>query len=132
MRKSLTIGIAVLLLGSSAALAQYQGDNRGGEQQHGYNEYQAPATNTYEDRRGYEGRRDFDQNRQAYDTPDTPHWSRGDRLPHDFAENNHVSDWQSRHLRRPPRGYHWVRSGNDYALAALATGVISQIVRASR
>ena len=30
--------------------------------------------------------------------------------------------------RRPlsPRGYHWVRSGDDYVLAAIATGVILQ------
>jgi Ni/Co efflux regulator RcnB len=103
MRKHITLGFAVLLLSSSAALAQYQDQQRGrGEQ------YQSGS-----------------ENRQV---SDTPHWSRGDRLPQDFAKTNHVSDWQNQHLRRPARGYHWVRSGNDYVRATLGNGVIAEVV----
>ena len=56
---------------------------------------------------------------------------RGDRLPAESRRRQYVvSDWQSRHLSAPPRGYHWVRTGDDYVLAAIATGVILQLMLA--
>ncbi len=60
----------------------------------------------------------------------TPRWSRGDRLPNQYRQKQYyVSDWQQHGLRRPPRGYHWVRDdNNDFFLAAIATGVIMTIV----
>jgi Ni/Co efflux regulator RcnB len=39
-----------------------------------------------------------------------------------------VDDWRGRHLSAPPRGYQWVQAGGDYVLAAIATGVILQIL----
>ena len=39
-----------------------------------------------------------------------------------------VSDWKLRHLSAPPRGYHWVQADDRYVLAAIATGVIADIV----
>lgn len=30
----------------------------------------------------------------------------------------------------PPRGYHWVQTGADYVLVAIATGIILQIILA--
>ncbi len=42
-----------------------------------------------------------------------------------------VSDWSRRGLRTPPRGYQWVREGNnsgDYLLVAAATGIIASIL----
>ncbi len=32
------------------------------------------------------------------------------------------------HLRQPPRGYHWVQSGSDYLLVAVATGLIASAI----
>ena len=37
-------------------------------------------------------------------------------------------DYRSHHLRHPPRGYRWVQVDNNYMLAAVATGLIAQIV----
>ncbi len=55
-------------------------------------------------------------------------YHRGDRLP---AENRHrqyvVNDWRSHRLSAPPRGYHWVQTGGDYVLVAIATGIILQL-----
>ena len=35
----------------------------------------------------------------------------------------------NRSLRQPPRGYHWVRNdGGDYLLAAIAGGLIAQVI----
>jgi Ni/Co efflux regulator RcnB len=39
-----------------------------------------------------------------------------------------IRDWKARHLRRPPRGYHWVSVNGDYVLAAIATGVIADLL----
>ena len=56
-------------------------------------------------------------------------YHRGDRLPAaEHSKRYEVNDWHSRNLRQPPKGQHWVRSGNDYVLAAIATGVIADIV----
>jgi Ni/Co efflux regulator RcnB len=56
-------------------------------------------------------------------------WHRGDRLPSRYRSNQYVvNDWRDHHLRPPPRGYHWVQSGGDYVLAAIATGVIADLI----
>lgn len=61
-------------------------------------------------------------------------WGRGDRLPREYWSRNYeIRDWQRYRLRRPPRGYHWVRTGTgDFVLATIATGVIAQIIANSR
>jgi Ni/Co efflux regulator RcnB len=36
-----------------------------------------------------------------------------------------VTDYRTRHLREPPRGYHWIRDeDNNFLLVAITTGVI--------
>lgn len=57
-------------------------------------------------------------------------WSRGDRLPDQYRQSRYfVDDWQQHGLRRPPRGYRWVRNDdNDFFLALLVTGVIIEVV----
>ncbi len=53
---------------------------------------------------------------------------RGDRLPPQFHQSQHVvSDWREHQLRQPPRGYHWVQSGNDFMLVAITSGIIDSI-----
>lgn len=61
----------------------------------------------------------------------TPRFSRGDRLPDQYRQNNQyfVSDWQQHGLRQPPGGYRWVRDdNNDFFLALIATGMITEVV----
>ncbi|MES2262218.1 MAG: RcnB family protein [Pseudomonadota bacterium] len=54
---------------------------------------------------------------------------RGQRLSQEYRDNRYVvNDWRARRLSAPPRGQHWVRAGNDYVLAAIATGVIAQVL----
>ncbi len=58
-----------------------------------------------------------------------PHWSRGDRLYRDYRGSKYyVNDWRRYNLRRPPRGYRWVRVDNDYILVAITTGIIMDII----
>lgn len=54
---------------------------------------------------------------------------RGGRLPDRYRTHQYVvNDWRTHHLRPPPRGYHWVQTGGDYVLAAIATGVIADLI----
>lgn len=54
---------------------------------------------------------------------------RGQRLSKEYRDKRYVvTDWRARHLSAPPQGHHWVRAGNDYILAAIATGLIAQVL----
>lgn len=56
-------------------------------------------------------------------------WKRGDRLPRGYYAPRYVIHHHHvYHLRRPPHGYHWVRVGNDAVLAAVATGLIMEVI----
>jgi Ni/Co efflux regulator RcnB len=59
----------------------------------------------------------------------TQHWHRGARLPASYyAPRYIVNDYGYYGLRRPPRGHCWVRVNGDVVLAALASGVIVEVV----
>jgi Ni/Co efflux regulator RcnB len=54
---------------------------------------------------------------------------RGGRLPTEYRSRQYVvNDWRGHQLSAPPRGYHWVQTGGDYVLVAIATGVIMQLL----
>ena len=58
-----------------------------------------------------------------------PRWSAGDRLPNQYRHpQSYVDDWNRRGLRRPPKGYRWVRYEDNFFLVAIATGVILETV----
>lgn len=54
---------------------------------------------------------------------------RGDRLPPEYWSHHYVvNNWREHRLSPPPRGYQWVQNGTDYALVAIGTGVIMQLI----
>jgi Ni/Co efflux regulator RcnB len=54
---------------------------------------------------------------------------RGERLPAEYRHKQYVvNDWRGHHLSAPPHGYHWVQTGADYVLVAVATGIIAQLL----
>lgn len=55
-------------------------------------------------------------------------WSYGQRLPSYYTQGYVVNDYSRYGLRAPPRGYHYVRSGNDVVLAAVAGGLITAVI----
>ena len=59
------------------------------------------------------------------------HWQHGQRLDNRYGAYQEV-DWRSHHLAAPRRGYHWVRSGDDYVQAALVGGLIATAIAATR
>ena len=60
-----------------------------------------------------------------------PHhnWYRDSRLPSEYRSHRYVvEDWPRHRLSAPPAGYHWVQTGSDYLLVAIATGAIAQLL----
>ena len=120
MKKNVVLSalLAVSLASASAAgLAQDRQDRDRGDRGHDMRD---------------RGRDMRDRGRDMHDErgagPDH-RWHRGDRLPPEYRHRNYVvDDWREHHLDAPPRGYHWVQTGGDYVLAAIATGVILKIV----
>ncbi|NQE63132.1 RcnB family protein [Caulobacter sp. RHG1] len=56
-------------------------------------------------------------------------WRRGAYLPQYYRGDYYrMNDYGRYGLRAPPRGYYWYRSGNDYILAAIATGLIFDVI----
>lgn len=59
-------------------------------------------------------------------------WNKGQRFDRRYAQNyREIGNWQQyrgRRLYAPPRGYHWVRSGNDAVLIAVAGGLIGAVL----
>jgi Ni/Co efflux regulator RcnB len=54
---------------------------------------------------------------------------RGGYLPSRYRTRQYVVDnYREHRLSAPPRGYHWVQAGSDYALVAVATGLIANIL----
>lgn len=90
----------------------------------------------HHDRDRHEQQRHEMGNRGHEDRHDTyyygargPEWHRGGRLPAQYRDHQYVVDnWRAHHLSAPPRGYHWVQVGDDYVLAAIATGIISSLI----
>lgn len=56
-------------------------------------------------------------------------WRRGERFDYRRAQNYRViNDYRGYRLKAPPRGYHYVRSGNDAVLVGITSGVIAGII----
>lgn len=57
------------------------------------------------------------------------YWRRGDRLPIAYYGPRYViGNYYDCGLRAPPYGYHWVRVDHDVVLAAIATGVVLDVI----
>ncbi|THD36688.1 MAG: hypothetical protein E7773_06710 [Sphingomonas sp.] len=74
----------------------------------------------------------YQANRHGQQAPRYHQWSRGQRFDRRYAQNyREIPNWQQyrgRRLYAPPRGYHWVRSGNDAVLVAVAGGLIGAVL----
>ena len=56
-------------------------------------------------------------------------WRKGQRFDRRYARNYQVIDYRRyRGLRAPPRGYRYVRSGNDAVLVGITSGIIASVI----
>jgi Ni/Co efflux regulator RcnB len=102
--------------------AQRGGDNRGGDNERSH------FNRSGHDERGF-GRGHNDESRNGRGVGPNHEYYRGDLLPLEYRHRQYVvDDWRSHNLGAPPRGYHWVQSGGDFILVAIATGVILQLL----
>jgi Ni/Co efflux regulator RcnB len=108
MKKLLLGAIALSVIGSPAIAAPDRDWNHREPARHG----------------DYRGHDDHDRGYRA--------WRKGDRFDYRQARNYRViNEWRSyrgRRLYAPPRGYHWVRSGNDAVLVAVTGGLIGAVI----
>ena len=149
MKKVLTAAIAAVIAASSlgaasAASAQSRGHNAQVER-----DYRHDARNDRRDDRrdARNDRRDFRQDQRSYSRWQQSQrrynagryqaprgyqvrsWSYGQTMPTYYRTSNYVvNDYGRYGLRAPPRGYHYVRSGNDVVLAAVAGGLITAVI----
>lgn len=119
--------IAISIAASGSALAQRGNDNHDRNDHNDRNDH-----SQQHEQHDSDGRRDDarkfkrDDSRGGGPRHDL---RRGQRLSQEYRDKRYVvNDWKARHLNAPPRGHQWVRAGNDYVLAAIATGVITQIL----
>lgn len=87
----------------------------------------AIAQDQHDDQQEHRDQDHRDQDRHAqYVRHDE--WKKGERIRHeDWDRGQRVDDWQTHHLRRPPKGYEWRDIDGQYVLAN-PDGVIHQIV----
>ncbi|GAA0207505.1 Ni/Co efflux regulator RcnB [Brevundimonas nasdae] len=150
MTKLLTAAVAAVLATTSlgaagAASAQSRNDHRYEQRQDHRNYRPNPHQNQRpaprHDQRDYrQDQRDYARWQQAqrrYNAPRyvaprgyaTRSWSYGQRMPSYYRTSNYVVNDYSRYgLRAPPRGYQYVRSGNDVVLAVVATGLVTAVI----
>jgi Ni/Co efflux regulator RcnB len=140
-KRMATVAAAALAMCMAAGSAFAQDRGHGGHDRDGrdgHNRYEqrdrGHGNDRHDNRRGGRGW-DRDDNRPGrhFDRPGHPHphaeWRRGGRVPHEYRGRNYVvNDWRAYRLQQPPRGYQWVGVGGDYVLAAIATGLIAQII----
>lgn len=110
--------IAAALAAQGAAFADDHGHGRGHDKSYRHDDRH--------DRHDQRDHRYYHNGRGA-----GPHhdFYRGQRLSAEYRRHEYIVDnWRYHRLSAPPRGYHWVQTGPDYVLVAIASGIIAQIV----
>jgi Ni/Co efflux regulator RcnB len=125
--------LVTALLGASAtsfAQDRYHGDRDRGDR---YSQRDRGDRDRHDGYRAYGGGRagseGWGEERRWNGAGPDHSFRRGDRLPSRYRNHQYVvNNYREHHLRPPPRGYHWVQTGGDYVLAAIATGVIADLI----
>jgi Ni/Co efflux regulator RcnB len=140
--KTKLIASALIALSMAASGSAFAQRNDYGNDHNGRNDTSYQRANDHRDNDRYDNarrdngrydndRRDARQYRRDDNRGGGPRHDlrRGQRLNQEYRGNRYVvSDWRARHLSAPPRGHQWVQAGNDYVLAAIATGIIAQVL----
>lgn len=148
---------AALAVTGAAAQAQYPGHGGprgGGDGPHGSRDFGPPGSPRGDAR--YSSQRDYRHGYRPggprhhaplrYAPPPPPRYGYshgypgprvgiypGGYLPPAYRHRYYVVDqWRGYpRLTPPPRGYHWVQIGGDFALVAIASGIIASIIMAN-
>ena len=131
MHRKAAASILVALTMATGQLSFAQGNGNGNDRDKG----QQQERHTNSPKPASYGNRDFGRNHERERArgqrgvgPEHGYY-RGDRMPLQYRQKQYVvNDWRGQHLSRPGRGQHWVRSGDDFVLVAITTGIIATIL----
>ena len=130
MLVSAVLASYVAMMGSAFAQDHHDDhNNQDNHDNHGQSErHDAPGPDSRNDRNDYHPAENHGHGGDRGAGPRHDMY-KGGRLPSEYNNRQYVvDDWRGHHLNAPPRGYHWVQTGGDYVLAAVATGVIASIL----
>ena len=133
MKSKAALSVMLMIAAATSGVALAQGDGDIVAQEKAQREFQRHQEwmSRHANRPGYYAERDRDRyfRREGRGVgPDYRYYS-GDRFPAEYRTRGYVvDDWRGHRLSAPPHGYHWVQSGGDYLLVAIATGVIAQVL----
>ena len=127
MKKLIAAAIAFSMIGTSAMAAPYYGGNNDrGHVERNYRGNDGQRFDKRADNHRYENNR-YENNR--YNQNRYHKWNKGDRFNSRYATNYRViGSPRDYRLYNAPRGYQWVRSGNDAVLIGITSGIVSAIV----
>lgn len=125
----LALTVAASAVASAGAASAQPGHDRGRDHDRGQDRGRAAAHNDFKGPARWNAPKRFKAARYAPPKGYYVHnWSRGERLPSAYRGRGYVVDYRPYGLAAPPRGYEYVRVGNDVILTAIATGVIASVV----
>jgi len=117
--------VAAASLSSGAAFAQSYDDGYRGDGYSRYDRYDR-EDRVYRDDR-YQARRAYRHHRQEGAGPYHDIY-RGERLPEAYwGRQMLVRNWRRAGLPPPMYGHNWVRTGDDFVLVSVNTGIIAQV-----
>jgi len=139
MNRKTAVSVAVALAMATSQLSFAQGNSNhnrdGNRNDHDRNEGRQHDNRGNSPKPERHDNRDFgrshneERNRGGRGVGPNHEYYRGDRMPVEYRHRHYVvEDWRGHHLSAPPRGYHWVQSGNDYVLIAITTGIILSLM----
>ncbi len=103
-----------------------RGEPERGQPQHGQPEHAQPQQHQAYNDRGHQG------HPEGRGAGPSHNFYKGGHLPAEYRDHRYVvNDWRGHHLSAPPHGYQWVQTGDDFVLAAIATGVIASVLLSS-
>ena len=144
MKKFIIATLAVSVLATSVAPAmaaegrawydaKERHDDRKGKDHKGNDRAWYDAKDRRDDR-GKDRGPQFDHRPSVAHKGPPPHsnarkWRKGDRFDHRYAPRYVViENPRHYHLHEAPRGYRWVRSGNDAVLVGITSGIVAAVV----
>lgn len=135
MKRNTVLGAIVAMSMISGGFAFGQGNEGRNNRDQNDNAQRSNQQNQYRDRAsptarpGNQGRGNNNARRDERGAGPDHAFHTGARLPQQYRSRQYVvDDWRGHRLSAPPRGYHWVQTGGDYVLVAIATGVIMQLL----
>jgi Ni/Co efflux regulator RcnB len=140
VKKFILAALAATTLATPVLAAPYQGQDDRGRQEQRYDNGRHD-NDRHDDRRHdnridgrHDGRNDrrhdrrYDRNDRGPQRIDYRRWSKGQRFDSRYAQNYRVIDARAYRLHDAPRGYRWVRSGNDAVLIGITTGLVAAVM----